>query len=420
MGEIKLIYILLCLSFLQISTFPQDGLKNTLISKLVESGIENIAVSIDDKDILVTYENRIFRNEIEALENLLFSCYQIIEQEKSTDFENLILIPQNKQVPLVSVKISLDSYKLFYTGKISGEEFANTIETSFDVGLYWDKLKNLIKTNITRNKIDIVLDPKFDTELDEYSDPIKLRIGIAPSLEISLGQGLFLRGQYIIPIVHKQFRVGAPFDGFRPGYVTLNQTFRIPGNVFLSSTLGNFSNNYYGIDIELIKYFVDGLFSLNTKVGYTGSAIKYENNWDISILKNFTYFFTGTYRIPHYNLSLSINYGQYIYEDKGFRFDIKRQFKDVDIGFYLIKLTGDIVGNYLGGGFYFSVPLFPTKYSKTQFIRFKPADYFSWEYDVNHFVYFNRKSYATGNELEFFIKRLYPDNIITYFRNYSK
>jgi hypothetical protein len=116
-------------------------------------------------------------------------------------------------------------------------------------------------------------------------------------------------------------------------------------------------------------------------------------------------------------LRLGAQYGKYINEDTGFRFDVERQFGEYNVGMFLEKSSGENLGDPLTtGGFYFSVPLWPSGYSIPGVFRARPSEQFHWEYNATHFIYFHQKTYRTGNDLHQFLKRLQPDNIKTYFK----
>jgi hypothetical protein len=98
-------------------------------------------------------------------------------------------------------------------------------------------------------------------------------------------------------------------------------------------------------------------------------------------------------------------YGKFLAEDKGWRLDILRQFREVDIGFYVLNTE---LGT--NSGFNFSVPIFPPKYLPPGPIRVRTAKYFPWEYRHYRFSESGFR-YKTGNNPDDFLKRLNPDYI---------
>jgi len=393
-----------------------DGLlESTLTRALVDRNFENVAVTTNDKEVIITYENRIYRSEIEAI-GIIFA---VVNDLSVKSFANLVLIPQNRKIPIAVISVMCGDLHAWLEKEIKGEEFSDKINVSFDTDEYSRLLKGIKRVNNSSYQFDYVIAPKFAAELDEYGDPVKLQIGLAPRLETSFGKGSLIKSEYIIPFVHRDFKVGDPVDPFRPGMININQTIRFPDNLFFSTTLGIFTQNRFGIDLEMRKYLFNGIMSLGSNFGFTGGARFYNKKYETSILEDFTWFLDAEARIPQYNMSIAASYGQYIYKDKGFRIDISRQFGEVDIGFFFTSTSNELLGKLKGGGFNFSVPIFPSEYAEPGLARVRTDDYFSWEYDYNNFVYFHQKRYNTGNNIKSFIKRLQPDYIKREFSKYN-
>lgn len=415
MTYLKKIFLFLILSFSLLFGGSDGLLESTITRTLVDHGFENVATLATDTDVIITYENRLYRSEIEAVSKI----FGLVRDLSIKSFVNLILIPQNRKVPLVSISVNCGVLQDCVDSQLTSEAFAERINISFEIDDYIRMFEGVKKLNSSAYKFDYVIAPKFAAELDEFGDPVKLQIGLAPRLETSFGKGSLVKSEYIIPLVHRDFKVGDPVDPFRPGIININQTIRFPNSFFFSSTIGLFTQNRFGIDLEMRKYLFNGIVSLGTNFGFTGGARFYNKKYETSILEDFTWFLDADVRIPDYNMSISASYGQYIFQDRGFRIDVSRQFGEVDIGFFVTSTSSDKLGKLKGGGFNFSIPIFPSEYSEPAFARVRPDDYFSWEYDYNNFVYFHQKRYNTGNSIKAFIKRMQPDYIKREFSKYN-
>ena len=383
-------------------------LTNSLISgelqkSLIEHGFESVLVKEYDSVILVSYENRVFRDEARALlEVMKIAGECITDSSKRVDFVLL-----NREIPFIVVSLKSDELQLLKSNPDEAVGIIDLMEFSDNVDKYIDIIERE-KVNDRRYKFDLVITPKFRAELDEFGDPVKIQAGLAPGIETSFGKGSLIMGEFIIPLVHRTFRVGEPEDSFRPGLVNLNQTIRFPGSFYFSTSLGLFSNQRYGIDLELRKFFEEGRVSLGGRVGYTGSGRLYEGEWRSTMIDNFIYFVDSHWDMPWYNLSLAANYGKYIYEDKGFRIDLNRSFGEVEIGFFVMRTKSNLLGDLTSGGFNFSIPIFPSEYGKPGIVRIRPAKSFRWEYNYQHFIHFRQKSYDTGHDLRSFFKKIQP------------
>jgi hypothetical protein len=253
--------------------------------------------------------------------------------------------------------------------------------------------------NSSLNRFIIVVHPQFRAQFGNIDDPVQSQINLAPEMTTSLWKGMSFSAQLIIPL---QNELGEEGNDPRPGLLTLNQTLRFPKNTHLSATVGYFTKNRYGIDIEITKHFANGRWLLGSKIGYTGYASYLNGIWYYSQIDALTTQFKAGYFFSRYDLSLSATYGKFLYHDTGWRWDVLRRFGEVDIGFFT-SLT-EISRN---GGIKLSIPLFPAKHMSTGLIRITPAKKFSWEYFYREFPQ-AAIQYGTGNSIDDFSKGLDP------------
>ena len=61
-------------------------------------------------------------------------------------------------------------------------------------------------------------------------------------------------------------------DKLHPGFLELSQTVRLPYNFWATLAIGSFNNSRYGIDFNLIHHFKDERFSIEGRIGYTGTG----------------------------------------------------------------------------------------------------------------------------------------------------
>jgi len=114
------------------------------------------------------------------------------------------------------------------------------------------------------------------------------------------------------------------------------------------------------------------------------------------------------YRIPAYDLTLGITAGKFLMGDESFRFDINREFNEIEIGFFAIR-SRDGISN---GGINISIPLFPSHYWKPAAVRLKSDEIFYWSYlvksDSDQLIGLR---YNTGSRLGIYNKKLNPSFI---------
>lgn len=370
-----------------------DDITQIITSELIKEGFENVIVKIEGKTIIVSYENRIYRNEPEAS----ITVISILRNKLLSDM-NVVLIPQFKNIPIICIKFQLKT-QTESINKHAPNNLVNDIEVNMNIDKYWDVLKNNNCSNTSNYKFDIVVHPQFKARFGAYGDPIKAQINIAPELRTSFWKGMSFSSQLIFPLLNRLDSTG---DYIRPGLITLNQTIRLPYNTFVSGTIGYFTENRYGVNLELKGFAYNGRLSLGAAIGYTGYASYHKNTWYYSTDKILTSAVSLFYRNPQFDLNFGVTYGKFIMQDSGWRLDLSRQFGETEIGFYYIRTnTGK------NGGFNFSIPLPPSKYWLMKLIRIRPPEYFSWEYryDFDN----NVKTFNTGNKIENTLKHFNPD-----------
>jgi len=271
-------------------------------------------------------------------------------------------------------------------------------------------LKSKARHNNSVLKTDIVINPQLKTRFGDWDNPVRAQLGIVPTIMTSFGRGSSIFAQLIIPFYDD---LEPSTKIIRPGIVTINQSIRLPNEIFLSTTIGQFAhvNRYgidfehgYGVDLEIKKYFAGGIWSLGANAGYTGDSSYRDEVWKMKTMTRLTYMFSAVYKAPFYNLSIATSLGQFLYGDKGVRIDINRDFGEVQIGFYAIAS-----GKEKNGGFNFSIPIFPSKYYSSP-VRVLPPSNFTYEYRVKAFPS-DGQLYDTGYKIEHILKRLEPNYI---------
>jgi hypothetical protein len=379
---------------------PNISTEKAIQTALIANGFENVAVCVDTNvdinRVIVTYENRIYRHEIRAFQKILVIVSPFINNPT-----HLVVIPQNRGISLVALELDLNMSQVIIHEKETSENISySNIKVSLDVGSYLKSINNLPTLNSSTMKFDIIVHPQFRALFGNYANPIRTQINLAPMLSTSLWKGMSLSAQWILPIQDKLNDEGKYGE---PGLLTLNQTARLPYNAFVSATAGHFTDQRYGIDVEVKKFWGNGKWAIGADIGYTGLASYFNNIWYYSDIDIWTWFLSGEYRFSKLDLIVKSMYGLFLYQDKGWRFDVIRQFGEVDIGIFFLKT------NYgHNGGFTFSIPIFPSKYMPTIPLRISPSKEFPWEYRYKGLPN-SGIQYKTGNDIDDFVKKLDPD-----------
>jgi len=394
--------ILTCVSLLiycNIRAAESDSLKKQLISK----GFNNVAIVVDNNDLLVTFENSIYRFEPAAIKEVMnlslpFCIYK----------SRLIIVVQKNKLPVVAIEINLFDYQKAISDSL-GMSF-NYIKASYNCDEFWSKFKNASKSNSSSLKTDVVVGVDMLLILGIWSNPIMPQFNLGASFNTSLWQGMTITVQPVYEIYNEIVTVYPVLDVFRPGLITANQIIKLPANIFVSATIGTFLKYRYGFDLETKKFSSKGNWAVGLRCGYTGAWLFEDKYLDYWTLDEINVTMSGEYRFQSVDFTTRVTVGKFVY-DKGVRIDFFRQFGEINIGFFVEKTT-----TTKNVGFNFSLPIFPSKYYKYPYIRVRPSENFSWEYVTPYIPITNAVIYQTGREIDNVFKNLNPGFIVKYLR----
>jgi hypothetical protein len=379
------------------STFAEDAHRK-IVDVLINNGYENVKIRRYSTILIVAYENRVNRFEVNAITDVINKIVPLID-----DAKKLILIPLNRKIPIIKVSAQFTDCKDFCAHKISAAEFAQKITTDFNIDEEAKLINNEYEYNSSNTKFDLVIKPFLEVQFGPFDNPVIPLIGLAPDVRVGFWKGMRMSYEVIVPLYNES---GPRNDSVHTGTSTINQFFRFPDNIFFSTSVGIFTNDRYGFDLEARKYFLNGDFSVGANYGLT-SFISFSGFQRIFYYDKFiwTGSFDCDFRIQKYDLTLKAMVGRFLIGDISTRFDINREFGEIEIGFFAI-MSFNGVSN---GGFNISIPLWPSKYWNPGFVRLKTSENYNFSYIVkSNPLDLIGNRYNTGNRINSFIKKLNP------------
>lgn len=199
-------------------------------------------------------------------------------------------------------------------------------------------------------KMDLVIYPDLFLENNTFDELYTYAINLNPAVEMALWKGGKMTAQVILPVATN---LSGEMKRIRPGIIALSQDVRFRHNIFGKMTVGNFTNNRYGAQLEIKYRTNNGRWELGGTAGSTGfSAITREDGWYIGRKQRINASLNASYYEPRLNLQFDLKAGRYIYGDYGVRGDCTRHFGEYAIGLYALCTDGEI-----NGGFHFAIPL---------------------------------------------------------------
>jgi hypothetical protein len=255
---------------------------------------------------------------------------------------------------------------------------------SYDVGSDWRKLTRGKKHNSSLYKIDVVIYPEFSFKNVIITQVYQVLFNLSPAIEMSLWNGMKLTAQMVFPVYNDGY--GTLAGKVHPGFLTLEQTVRLPYNIWTTLTVGTFSNDRYGVNLKLFHPFKDERFSVEGRIGLTGMAY-----WDgfkmyYGTEKRVTWNLGGSFFWPRFSTQIKAQVEQYLLGERGIYGELIRHFRYASIGFYLERAEHARTD----GGFRLQVALPPYKYKRRGYIpRVTPSKNMGFRYDAgNERVYY--------------------------------
>lgn len=376
-----------CVAILLLCTFPLKGLGQTgenAVNTLVGMGFENVGWSESDDERVYVLQNSAYRLNGVGLGKAI----DVIQREGLPEKKICRIIVLDNNVPQISL-----CYKPTANDSIA-EATRSDWNVSYDLEDSWKQARSIKTKNSSLFKVDIVVYPEVSLKNLVITQIYQVLFNLSPAIEVSLWKGMKITAQMVVPVYNDGY--GDLADKVHPGFITLQQTVRLPHNIWLTGTAGTFNGGRYGGDLKLLyvpKF--DERFSLEGRIGVTGSY-----QWDgfdfyYGTKTLVTWSFGANFYWSRFNVQASIKGEKYLLGEKGVRADLIRHFRYCSIGFYAMKAQGA----KSNGGFRFQVALPPYKYKRKGYIpRITPSKNMGLAYNAGNERYYYKTYRANASE----------------------
>ncbi len=378
------------------------NLTESIANNLTNEGFESVVVVFGENSALITYENRVYRDELNAATVISKLFLQDVK-----DKEKLVLVPQNRNIPIVAIVIPLDEYSAYIEGESSVEQFRSKVYVTIDVDSIWDKLNVRQRTARSYKKLELNFKSRVRGLFHSRERIASWNVDLAPELSFTFAKGTRLMMEGIFPLFYQ-------FDQrnkkVQLGRVILNHTRRFTHNYWLSASVGAFDRDRYGISAESIKFWMNGKFYITARLDYTGYLRYTQGTWYYSKLNQLSYWGGLNYRFSKVDLLMRLGWGSYLIGDKAWKVDVLRSFGEFDLGFYGLWDNFLHPSEFLSG-IYFRIPLpfFNSRIHNK--IALRSQQYFYWGIQPHTDV--AGRFIKSENFIEVYQKNLSPQ----YFKN---
>ena len=342
--------------------------------------VEN--VTVDSAQHRVYYEQRLYRNPMIGLLELA----QALPAAGVNEF-----VPLFQGVPMARYRL----------GATASTTTINRAERQV-----WTRTNTFNSRNY---KFDFRLQPEFIAQFGFREQTVESKTNLLLQSQLYLSRGLVLNWGILFPIVNQ---LDNQAMNVRPAPVFLNQFLALDGVNFMSLSAGLFYNDQYGANVQYRHADLIKNWSFGVETGYTGFYFFPKSGFYYQAPENFMLLADVAYRIPKRDVTLKLSGGQYMYQDRGVRFDFIRQMGNVEVGFYASKTV-----NGGTGGFNFAVPIPPGRIAQTQRVRLRTTEEFRWEYAYSR-GYNIANRYRVGYQLDALLRQYHSSYIQNQYRQY--
>ncbi|HSI77586.1 MAG TPA: YjbH domain-containing protein [Lunatimonas sp.] len=326
-----------------------QGPPSSLIQDLQKAGFEQIRIFENEKDTVIFFENRNFRDPLVA-----FKYIQKIEEENAYSFKGYVPLYLGNTIGHYGTE------KLEYRPLLGDEK----------------KLFQEIKDFSQAYRFNFRILPDFQARFGNFDRPIESKTNLILDSRFYIMKGLSLQTGILFPLYNN---LDNQDNNIRLSPTHLNYFGQFLPYHFIHVASGLFFNDRYGVDVSYRYSPLSSRWSLGMNFGYTGFYFIPKSGFYTTSLQDIIGLVDVAYFIPKFNSTVQITGGQFLAQDKGIRFDFIRQYGSIDIGFFATKTE-------LGttAGFQFAFPLFPGKIIRTNKFELRTTEIFRWEYSYSN------------------------------------
>jgi hypothetical protein len=292
---------------------------------LVMQGFTSVragTISNQPHSLVVEFDNhRYSRDEVDGFGVAL----GLIVTKAPIAFKSVVLVSKKLGLPVATLQVDRLKYHLYLAGEPSRvvEESLqfNTLTHLEDEEINWltqTSYPILIKGTLEPRQVFTA-----GTEVGNFDNSI----GVNGNIYVPLWKGAEFFASYTEQLYDtNNFGKGTIFgEGLIDGFVnfSIQQSYQLFG-VFNTTTLGEFTRTAYGLQQESTKYFNNGA----TYLQYRGSQIEAKNR-RLRVKSRTSQSLTLSHYHEYFDWYYDATYHQYLTEDSGFEFGLKKDFGDV-------------------------------------------------------------------------------------------
>ncbi len=310
---------------------------------LENQGFSNVRVAQGDSLTVVTIQNDAYKLQATGIA----AAVRTLENEGISENEVVKLIVLDYDVPQVT---------LTYNPAVGDWKASHHLDKED-----WKLARTAVKTGSSFGKVDIVVYPQVSLMNLIITQVYQSLWQLSPAVELTLWPGSKFSYQLKIPVYNDGY--GERESKVHPGMITLSQRFRLPYDIMGRASAGVFSNNRYGVALDLKRRFAFAPW-LMLEGGFSMLGLCYFDGFTFHVspeLKPYWYA-GGNIFWPKAQTEFRGRVQKFLLDDYGVKAEMIRHFRHCSIGFYVEKGLNTYA--HTNGGFRFQIALPPYRYKR--------------------------------------------------------
>ncbi|AWV98036.1 YjbH domain-containing protein [Arcticibacterium luteifluviistationis] len=221
-------------------------------------------------------------------------------------------------------------------------------------------------------KLDFWVQPEFRAIFGNLDKAVESKTNLYLNTQFILSKGLSLYTGITFPLIND---LDPQPLNIRLAPTYLNHFYHGRNSNFIASSIGLFFNDRYGVNVEYQHMDFNKRWSYGAEFSYTGYYYLYPTSYKYTDLRELLALANLAYRFPKNDLTINLMAGQFLYNDKGARIELIRQYSKAEIG-----LFGSFTENGATIGVNLAIKIPPSGSLESKNIRLRTMEDFKWEY----------------------------------------
>lgn len=310
---------------------------------LTERGFSNVRVARNDSLTVVAVQNDAYKLQASGIA----VATEILEETGLLESGVVKLLVLDYDVPQVT---------LTYDSNVGDWKVSHHVDRKD-----WKLALNSVKAGSSFGKVDIVVYPQVSLMNLIITQVYQSLWQLSPAVETTLWPGSKFSYQVKIPIWNDGY--GSREGKVHPGMITLSQRFRLPYDIMGRASAGVFSNNRYGVALDLKRRFTFAPW-LMLEGGFSMIGLCYFDGFRFHVSPELEPFWYagGNAFWPKAQTEFRVRVQKFLLADYGVKAEMIRHFRYCSIGFYVEKGLNTYA--HTNGGFRFQIALPPYRYKR--------------------------------------------------------